>query len=51
MPFWQDVDYELDLMVSDAVQNFDLYSKLSPKRIIFHIEAVGDLEEFKKYFS
>jgi len=49
MPFWEDIDYELDLMVSDAVENFDLYAKLGPKRIIFHLEAVGDLEEFKHF--
>jgi len=40
MPFWEDIDYELDLMVSDAVENFDSYLKLGPKRLIFHIEAV-----------
>ena len=49
MPFWEDIDFELDLMVADAVENFDIYTKLSPKRIIFHIEAVGDLEEFKHF--
>ena len=49
MPFWEDIDFELDLMVADAVENFDIYTKLSPKRIIFHIEAVGNLEEFKHF--
>ena len=39
MPFWQDIDFELDLMVADAVENFDIYTKLGPKRIIFHLEA------------
>ncbi|MBU0999435.1 hypothetical protein KKG24_04025 [Patescibacteria group bacterium] len=51
MPFWEDVDFELDLMVADAVENFDIYTKLGPKRIIFHIEAVGDLEEFKDFLE
>lgn len=51
MPFWEDVDFELDLMVSDAVTNFDIYTKLSPKRMIFHLEAVGDLEEFKNFIE
>lgn len=51
MPFWEDIDFELDLMVSDAVPNFDIYSKLGPKRIIFHLEAVGDLEEFKNFLE
>jgi ribulose-phosphate 3-epimerase len=51
LPFWEDVDFELDLMVADAVQNFDIYSKLGPRRIIFHVEAVGDLEEFKNFLE
>jgi ribulose-phosphate 3-epimerase len=51
MPFWEDIDFELDLMVADAVDNFDIYSKLSPKRIIFHLEAVGNLDEFKNFLE
>ncbi len=51
MPFWEDIDFELDLMVSDAIQNFDIYTKLSPKRIVFHIKAIGDLEEFKNFIE
>jgi ribulose-phosphate 3-epimerase len=49
MPFWEDIDFELDLMVADAVSNFDIYTKLGPKRMIFHLEAVGDIEEFKHF--
>ncbi|MDO8659193.1 MAG: hypothetical protein Q7K54_01195 [Candidatus Parcubacteria bacterium] len=49
LPFWEDIDFELDLMVSGAVENFDIYTKLGPKRIIFHLEAVGDLDEFKNF--
>lgn len=51
LPFWEDIDFELDLMVHDAVQNFDIYTKLGPKRIIFHLEAVGDVEEFKNFLE
>ena len=51
MPFWEDVDFELDLMVANAVPNFDLYMKLGPKAIIFHIEAVGDLGDFKDFLE
>ena len=51
MPFWEDIDFELDLMVSDAVDNFDVYTKLGPKKIIFHIEAVGNLESFKDFLE
>ena len=51
MPFWEDIDFELDLMVSDALENFDIYTKLSPKRVVFHIEAVGNLDEFKNFIE
>ena len=51
MPFWEDIDFELDLMVADAIENFDIYTKLGPKRIIFHLEAVGDLNEFEDFIE
>jgi len=51
IPFWEDIDFELDLMTADAVQNFDIYTKLGAKRIVFHIEAVGDLKEFKDFLE
>jgi len=51
LPFWEDIDFELDLMVSDAIPNFDIYSKLGAKRIIFHFDAVGDLKEFKNFLE
>jgi len=51
MPFWEEMEFELDLMVSNAVENFDIYTKLGPKRIIFHLEAVGDLQEFKDFIE
>ncbi|PIR68662.1 hypothetical protein COX93_02070 [Candidatus Nomurabacteria bacterium CG_4_10_14_0_2_um_filter_30_12] len=57
MPFWEDIDFELDLLVSDAVENFDIYTKLGAKRIIFHIEAIcmsaqaGDLKEFENFLE
>jgi ribulose-phosphate 3-epimerase len=51
MPFWEDLDFELDLMVADAISNFDIYTKLSPKRIIFHLESVGNTEEFKDFLE
>lgn len=51
LPFWEDMDFELDLMVENALENFDIYTKLGPKRIIFHIEAVGDLNDFKDFLE
>ena len=51
MPFWQDIEFEFDLMVADAIENFAIYTKLGPKRIIFHIESVGNLDEFKDFLE
>lgn len=51
MPFWEDVDFEIDLMVADAVENFDIYTKLGAKRIIFHIEAMKNPEDFKDFLE
>ena len=51
MPFWEDIDFELDLMVENAPENFDIYAKLGPKRIIFHLEAVADHEEFQNFLE
>lgn len=51
LPFWEDIDFELDLMVADAVENFDLYNKLGAKKIIFHLEAVGDVGNFRDFLE
>ena len=51
MPFWEDINFELDLMVSDAVENFNTYLKLGPKRMVFHIEAQDNLDSFKDFLE
>lgn len=51
MPFWEDIDFELDLMVNDSVQNFDVYTKIGAKRIVFHLEAVGDIQNFRDFLE
>ncbi len=51
MPFWEDFDFEFDMMVADAVENFDIYMKLGPKRMIFHLGAQKNLEEFEHFLE
>lgn len=51
MPYWEDFDFEFDLMVADAIENFDLYMKLGPKRIIFHSDLGGGIEEFENFLE
>lgn len=51
LPFWEEMDFELDLMVHDAIDNFDIYMKLGPRRIVFHIEAMESIESFKQFLE
>lgn len=51
LPFWQEFDYELDLMVMNAVEEFDTYMRLGPKRIIFHLSAQKNIEEFENFLE
>lgn len=51
MPYWDEINFELDLMVSDAVENFSNYLSMGARRVVFHIEAVGDLVEFKEFLE
>ena len=39
MPFWEDLDFEFDLMVLNAHKQFDFFARLGAKKIIFHLEA------------
>jgi ribulose-phosphate 3-epimerase len=51
LPYWQDFDFEFDMMTLDAVENFDLYMKMGPKRIIFHLQAQKELETFEQFLE
>ena len=51
LPFWEDIDFEFDLMVRDAVENFHFYMKFGPKRIVFHLEAQEDLNAFQEFLE
>lgn len=45
LPHWDEVDYELDLMIQDADLYLDHWIALGPKRIIFHLESLSDVEK------
>lgn len=51
LPFWEDIDFELDLMTTDAISNFDIYAKLGPKRIIFHYDSVENKTELLEFLE
>lgn len=50
MPFWEDMDFEFDLMVLNAHKQFDLFTRLGAKRIIFHLEAETEID-FKEFLE
>jgi len=44
LPYWENLDFEFDLMVKDAIKQFDFFVSLGAKRIIFHLEAENESE-------
>jgi len=51
LPFWEDVDFELDLMVKNPIENFDVYLKLGARRIVFHFESIEDGDKFQQFLE
>lgn len=46
MPFWEDIDFELDLMIKNPEEQYEKFLQLGPKRIIFHFETMSNPLEF-----
>jgi len=42
LPNWEEVDYELDLMVRHPDKHIDQWVRMGPRRIIFHLESLHD---------
>lgn len=56
LPFWQNVNYEFDLMVTNAHKKFDEYIALGAGRLVFHLEAEDEtflsfLENLDPFFK
>jgi ribulose-phosphate 3-epimerase len=51
LPFWDEFDFEFDLMAENVVENFDIYMKLGPKRIIFHLGAQRSIKDFEHFLD
>lgn len=43
MPYWENFDFELDLMVADAKKVLPGLLAIGPSRVVFHAEAFSDL--------
>ncbi len=46
MPFWEDLDYEIDLMIGEPEKHIDEWLPLGASRLIFHIESIKDMDLF-----
>ena len=43
MPFWEDIDFEADLMIANPEEEIENWISFGAKRIIVHIESVSDM--------
>jgi len=46
LPFWSELDYEIDLMIADPKKDFEKWRHVGARRLIVHIESLEDPEEF-----
>ena len=44
MPYWEDVDFEIDLMVADPEQEVEHWLTAGAKRIIVHFESTKNMD-------
>lgn len=51
LPHWDKIDFEFDLMIKNAHEQFEFFVRLGAKKIIFHLEAEDDLEKFKEFLE
>lgn len=55
MPFWDKINYELDLMISNPEEKFLRLMQIGPSRIIFHIESLANpvafFESLDQYYK
>jgi ribulose-phosphate 3-epimerase len=46
LPFWKEVDYEIDLMVSNPEEAAEDWITAGAKRLVFHVKSLANPEEF-----
>lgn len=46
LPFFDELDYEIDLMIAEPEKHIDEWLPLGASRLIFHIESIKDLKLF-----
>jgi len=48
LPFWEEVNYELDLMVQRPEENIDTWLGIGASRVIFHYASIHDWDKVRK---
>lgn len=51
LPFWDSLDFEFDLMVLNAHTQFEFFTRLGAKKIVFHFEAEQDKDAFREFLE
>lgn len=51
LPFWDSLDYELDLMIRHPEDYIDQWLALGPKRVILHLAALRDAQAALEHFQ
>lgn len=51
LPYWDTVDFEFDLMMINAHEQFEFFTRLGAKRVVFHFEAERDQNKFKEFLE
>jgi ribulose-phosphate 3-epimerase len=46
LPYFDELDYEIDLMISEPEKHIDEWLPLGASRLIFHIESIKDIDTF-----
>ncbi|OHA27032.1 MAG: hypothetical protein A3D52_01050 [Candidatus Taylorbacteria bacterium RIFCSPHIGHO2_02_FULL_44_36] len=51
LPFWEDFDFEIDLMIEEPESKLDYFINAGARRIIFHLEITKSLDPSIKKLS
>lgn len=46
LPYWDELDYEIDLMIAEPEKHIEEWFPLGASRLIFHIESIKDRDGF-----
>jgi ribulose-phosphate 3-epimerase len=51
LPFWEDIDYEIDMMIANPLEESANWIQAGAKRLIGHIESFNNEEDVNKFID